>query len=257
MRRREFHHAARRRGGRVAARGARAAGREEIYGRHSQRRQRKPRVEDGFFRCFARVGIGRRQKRRFRVPAMRRIGLNGCPRRGPGPTQGRYHCDGRNSRTVSNHARHRNHSDRHDGRWRSIGERARCQSGATRRRRHGDEPYGAGPGWEAARIVEDVVPRLSRMAVLWNAANPYSALVFKETHAGGQALGIEVQSLESAKSRRLQWRIRNCATRAPGCIVSGSRNAPSMRPFGDVVLWSAGRSLKRLRACQDSLAKRP
>ena len=37
---------------------------------------------------------------------------------------------------------------------------------------------------------------LSRVVVLWNAANPYSALVFKETQAAGQALGIEVQSLE-------------------------------------------------------------
>jgi putative tryptophan/tyrosine transport system substrate-binding protein len=34
------------------------------------------------------------------------------------------------------------------------------------------------------------------VAVLWNAANPYSALVFKETQAAGRTLGIEVQSLE-------------------------------------------------------------
>jgi putative ABC transport system substrate-binding protein len=34
------------------------------------------------------------------------------------------------------------------------------------------------------------------VAVLWNADNPYSALVFKETKTGGQILGIEVQSLD-------------------------------------------------------------
>jgi putative tryptophan/tyrosine transport system substrate-binding protein len=34
------------------------------------------------------------------------------------------------------------------------------------------------------------------VAVLWNAANPYSANVFKETQRAGRTLGIEVQSLE-------------------------------------------------------------
>jgi putative tryptophan/tyrosine transport system substrate-binding protein len=32
--------------------------------------------------------------------------------------------------------------------------------------------------------------------VLWNAANPYPAIVFKEAQAAGRTLGIEVQSLE-------------------------------------------------------------
>jgi hypothetical protein len=42
----------------------------------------------------------------------------------------------------------------------------------------------------------ELLPRLARVAVLWNAANPYPALVFKETQAAGRTLGIEVQSLE-------------------------------------------------------------
>ena len=51
-------------------------------------------------------------------------------------------------------------------------------------------------GAKRLELLKEVLPRLSRVAVLWNAANPYSALVFKETQAGGQTLGIEVQSLE-------------------------------------------------------------
>ena len=51
-------------------------------------------------------------------------------------------------------------------------------------------------GGKRLELLKDVLPRLSRVAVLWNAANPYSALVFKETQTGGQTLGIEVQSLE-------------------------------------------------------------
>src|SRR5262249_53295037 len=51
-------------------------------------------------------------------------------------------------------------------------------------------------GGKRLELLKDVLPRLSRVAVLWNAANPYSALVFQETQTGGQTLGIEVQSLE-------------------------------------------------------------
>jgi putative tryptophan/tyrosine transport system substrate-binding protein len=51
-------------------------------------------------------------------------------------------------------------------------------------------------GAKRLELLKDVLPRFSRVAVLWNAANPYPALVFKETQAGGRTLGIEVQSLE-------------------------------------------------------------
>jgi putative tryptophan/tyrosine transport system substrate-binding protein len=51
-------------------------------------------------------------------------------------------------------------------------------------------------GGKRLELLKEVLPRLARVVVLWNAANPYSALVFKETHAAGRTLGIEVQSLE-------------------------------------------------------------
>jgi len=45
-------------------------------------------------------------------------------------------------------------------------------------------------------LLKELLPRLARVAVLWNAANPYSALVFKQVQAASGTLGIEVQSLE-------------------------------------------------------------
>ncbi len=51
----------------------------------------------------------------------------------------------------------------------------------------------AGKGLE---LIKEVVPRLSRVAVLWNSANPYPARVSKETQEAGQTLGIQVQSVE-------------------------------------------------------------
>jgi putative ABC transport system substrate-binding protein len=51
-------------------------------------------------------------------------------------------------------------------------------------------------GAKRLELLKELLPRLSRVAVLWNAANPYSALVYKETQAAGRTLGIDVQSLE-------------------------------------------------------------
>jgi putative tryptophan/tyrosine transport system substrate-binding protein len=45
-------------------------------------------------------------------------------------------------------------------------------------------------------LLKELLPRLARVAVLWNAANPYSALVFKQVQAASGTLGIEIQSLE-------------------------------------------------------------
>jgi putative ABC transport system substrate-binding protein len=45
-------------------------------------------------------------------------------------------------------------------------------------------------------LLKELLPRISRVAILWNAANPYPANVFRETEAAARMMGIEVQSLE-------------------------------------------------------------
>ena len=46
------------------------------------------------------------------------------------------------------------------------------------------------------QLLKEVLPGVSRVAVLWNAANPISALVVRETEAAARALGLQVQSVE-------------------------------------------------------------
>ena len=46
---------------------------------------------------------------------------------------------------------------------------------------------------ERLELLKEVLPRLVRLAVLWNAANPYPAIVFKETQTAATRFGIEVQ----------------------------------------------------------------
>src|SRR2546422_4759664 len=46
------------------------------------------------------------------------------------------------------------------------------------------------------QLLKEVVPGVSRVAVLWNAANPYAVLHMRETEAAARTLGGQVQSLE-------------------------------------------------------------
>jgi putative ABC transport system substrate-binding protein len=45
-------------------------------------------------------------------------------------------------------------------------------------------------------LLKEILPRLVRVAVLWSAASPYPAFVFKETQTAARRFGIQVQSLE-------------------------------------------------------------
>jgi putative ABC transport system substrate-binding protein len=51
-------------------------------------------------------------------------------------------------------------------------------------------------GAKRLELLKEVLPRLSRVAVLYHAGNSYCELVFKQTEAGGRTLGIEVRPLE-------------------------------------------------------------
>jgi putative ABC transport system substrate-binding protein len=45
-------------------------------------------------------------------------------------------------------------------------------------------------------LLREILPKLARVAVLWDAANPYTTIGFKETQSAARTLGVEAQSLE-------------------------------------------------------------
>jgi putative ABC transport system substrate-binding protein len=51
-------------------------------------------------------------------------------------------------------------------------------------------------GGKRLELLKEILPGISHVAVLWNAANPYPALVFRETQHAARILRIELQSLE-------------------------------------------------------------
>ena len=53
-------------------------------------------------------------------------------------------------------------------------------------------------------LLKETSPKVSRLAVLWNPANPGAALVFKQTKAATQELGLQLQSLEVESANDLE-----------------------------------------------------
>jgi putative tryptophan/tyrosine transport system substrate-binding protein len=51
-------------------------------------------------------------------------------------------------------------------------------------------------GGKRLQMLKELLPGVSRVAILWNAANPYPAHVFRETGGAARTLGIQLQSLE-------------------------------------------------------------
>jgi putative ABC transport system substrate-binding protein len=76
-------------------------------------------------------------------------------------------------------------------------------------------------GEKRLELLKEKIPRFSRVAVLWNSANPYPALVFKETQAAGQTLGVQVHSVE---------------VRSPGYFAGAFTTTRSLRPDALIVV---------------------
>ncbi len=51
-------------------------------------------------------------------------------------------------------------------------------------------------GPKRLQLLKEAVPKLSRVALLWNPANPSSQLQFKDIQLGAKALGVALQSVE-------------------------------------------------------------
>jgi putative tryptophan/tyrosine transport system substrate-binding protein len=75
-------------------------------------------------------------------------------------------------------------------------------------------------GGKRLELLKELLPQLARVAVLWNAANPYPAIVFKETQAAGRTLGIEVQSLEVRGPRDFDGAFEALRRQRPDALIT-------------------------------------
>src|SRR5712692_3712098 len=68
-------------------------------------------------------------------------------------------------------------------------------------------------------FLKDIVPGLSRVVVLWNAANPANALVWKETQAAAGALGLRLQSQDVRGPQDLEGAFARTAQARPDALL--------------------------------------
>jgi putative tryptophan/tyrosine transport system substrate-binding protein len=68
-------------------------------------------------------------------------------------------------------------------------------------------------------LLKEILPKVSRIAILWNAANPVKVLDFKETEAAAQALGLKLQSLEVKASQDFENKFKIATTQRSGALV--------------------------------------
>jgi putative tryptophan/tyrosine transport system substrate-binding protein len=104
-------------------------------------------------------------------------------------------------------------------------------------------------GGKRLELLKEILPRLSRVAVLWNAANPYSALVFKETQAAGQKLSIQVESLEVRGPDDFDGAFETARQRQPDALITveDPLTFTYLRRIADVAMGDKLPSLHGLR----------
>ncbi len=68
-------------------------------------------------------------------------------------------------------------------------------------------------------LLREVVPGLSRGAVLWNAANPANTLAWKETEGAGRVLGVALQSHEVRGPKDFEGAFAMIAQQHPDILV--------------------------------------
>jgi putative tryptophan/tyrosine transport system substrate-binding protein len=75
-------------------------------------------------------------------------------------------------------------------------------------------------GGKRLELLKELSPRLARVAVLWNAANPYPARVFRETQSASRTLGIEVQSLEVRSANDFDGAFETARKQRPDALIT-------------------------------------
>jgi putative ABC transport system substrate-binding protein len=69
------------------------------------------------------------------------------------------------------------------------------------------------------QLLHEAVPTASRVAVLWNPANPLHALMVKEAESAGQALGVQLQLVEARTAEEFDRAFRAMARARAGALL--------------------------------------
>ncbi len=75
-------------------------------------------------------------------------------------------------------------------------------------------------GGKRLQLLKEALPALSRVAVLWNPANPLNRAVWAETEAAARVLGLQLQSLEVRGPDEFAGAFEAAARGRPGALAA-------------------------------------
>ena len=75
-------------------------------------------------------------------------------------------------------------------------------------------------GGKRLELLKEVLPSVSRVAVLWNRLNPYSASSFNEAQSAGQKLRVEIQSFGVKGPDELDEALDAIGSRHPDALIT-------------------------------------
>jgi putative tryptophan/tyrosine transport system substrate-binding protein len=73
-------------------------------------------------------------------------------------------------------------------------------------------------GAKRLKLLKEVVPGLSRAAVLWNGANPANTLAWRETEGAARALGVTLQSHDVRGAKEFEVAFSTMAQQRPEAL---------------------------------------
>ncbi len=97
-----------------------------------------------------------------------------------------------------------------------------------------------GPGLAAKRLdlLKEAVPNMSRVAFLWNPANPDQKSSFNEVQAGARALGVTLQSVEARSREELEQALAMMKQSRPSALLM-TADGVHQRYIGRIVAFTS------------------
>src|SRR5712691_8795098 len=96
-----------------------------------------------------------------------------------------------------------------------------------------------GPGLAAKRLelLKEAVPNMSRVAFLWNPANPDQKSSFNEVQAGARALGVTFHSVEARSREELEQALAMMKQSRPSALLM-TADGVHQRYIGQIVAFT-------------------
>jgi putative ABC transport system substrate-binding protein len=113
-----------------------------------------------------------------------------------------------------------------------------------------------GPGLAAKRLelLKEAVPNMSRVAFLWNPANPDQKSSFNEVQAGARALGVTFHSVEARSREELEQALAMMKQSRPSALLM-TADGVHQRYIGRIVAFTSETRLPAMYQLKEAVAR--